>query len=75
MGLKLMVSPSWSTAVRCLMGGILIRERRMLVRYRSVSRRSRCVEPGRHPWRDIQVEEVANLEIHGYIDRPNDQDE
>jgi hypothetical protein len=53
MGLKLMVFPSWSIAVRCLMGGILIRERRMLVRYRSVSGKSRCGETG-HLWRNIQ---------------------
>jgi hypothetical protein len=53
MGLKLMGFPSWSIVVRCLMGGILIRERRMLVRYRSVSGKSRCVETG-HLWRDIQ---------------------
>jgi len=44
MVLKLMVSRSWSTVARCLMGGILIRERRMLVRYRFVSRRRRCLQ-------------------------------
>lgn len=37
MGLKLMVYLSLSILVRCLMGGILILERRMLVKCRSVS--------------------------------------
>jgi hypothetical protein len=65
MELKPTVIPRLFTAARCLMDGILTLERRMLVRYRYVPERSKCMD-----WTlKIDIKGMmARSKRHAYID-------